>query len=632
MISEKHFGHDNVLTATIPVVAEILGETFPELNQKLFNSLEIIKYEQDLFKMLRETLSKGAREILNQNPKLAELNIYEYPGFIQAYNEFNRYKKSNRKEVNGEMAFQLYSTFGLDTDFIERLAELEGMTVDFNAFEERMNQMKKNNETQFNEEVLNKFHNVLPSTNDDAKHDYKYSKKENLYKVNKIKSKVAAIFDGEKLIQNSSEAKSENLKLIFDKTPFYCESGGQQSDDGFLIFNSGKYKLKSLTSQRNFIIHEIENDPNNSIKTGDEIELQVDDEKRSANIRNHTATHILNSAVRKFFKLPTYQKSSAVTSEHLKIELAILGPKINEKNIEELENFVRKKINENLERKIRVINSQELESESNVIMVPGEIYPDAGIRVINFGDFSKELCCGTHAFNTNELIDFTFTNVKSTGRSTYVFTAITGEKAIEAIKKGDEILNRLEFLKQKITIEKFSDIMSEVRKIQTELKKISHLKKLKCLNLISEIKEEIKQKSRDVLSELLAVEMEIVKEKNDKNSFVIHYLSCSDFMKSVSLEKATRFVDDKPVIILSRNEDEIKARCVVPQKDVDDNFNAKNWLSVVGNVFKSKVENPRGQNPLEVCFMKGKKVKHELFNEQLEDAIEEAKKFAMKNN
>jgi alanyl-tRNA synthetase len=263
--------------------------------------------------------------------------------------------------------------------------------------------------------------------------------------------------------------------------------------------------------------------------------------------------------------------------------------------------------------------------------VPGEIYPDAGIRVINFGDFSKELCCGTHAFNTSELIDFTFVNVKSTGRSTYVFTAITGEKAKEFQIRGEEILTKLKSLKEKISVENFSDIMSEVRKVQIQFNKISHLKKLKCLNLISEIKEEIKQKSRNALSELLSVEMEIVKEKNDKNPFVIHYLSCSDFMKSVSLEKATRCIDDKPVIILSLTDDEIKARCVVPFNFVDRKFNAQKWLTVVGKVFNSKVENPRGQDPFEVCFMKGKKIKQEMFDEQLEEAIENAKKFATNN-
>lgn len=630
MISEKHFSHENLLNATVPVIADILVESYPELTQKLFNSLDIIKYEQDLFKTLRDSQTKGVTEILNQNPKLAELNLYEYPGFIAAYQELKRYKKSNPKEVNGEMAFQLYSTYGLDTDMIDRLAEIEEMTVDFDAFEERMNLMKKNNETHFNEEVLTKFHNVLPPTRDEAKHDYEYS--QNLYKVKPVKSKVVAIFDGEDLIQNSSEAKSENIKVIVNESPFYCESGGQESDDGFLIKNNIKCQLKSLTTQRNFIIHEIERDLKNPITVGDEIELQVDNEKRTACIRNHTATHILNSAVRKIFKLPTYQKSSAVSSDYLKIELAILGPKINEKNIFDIEQFVQQKIKESLEKKVRIINSQELESESNVIMVPGEIYPDAGIRVINFGDFSKELCCGTHAFNTSELLDFAFLNVKSTGRSTYVFTATTGQKAIDALINGDKFIKTLEKLKENVTIERFSEVMTEIRKISPELNKISHLKKLKCLQLINEIKEDIKQKGRSLLTELLSVEMQTVKEKNEQNPFVIHYLSCSDFMKSVSLEKATRYFDDKPVIILSLTQDEIKARCVVPSKDIDENFNAEKWLTTVGNVFKSKVENPRGQNPLEVCFMKGKKVKQENFNEKLEDAIDRARKFAMRSN
>lgn len=621
------------MNVTVPVVANILGETFPELTQKLFTSLEIVKYEEEVFKMLRETSSKAVREILNENPNLAELNIYEYPGFIPAYKEYKRYKRSNHKEINGEMAFQFYSTYGLDTDFIERFAELEGMSLDIDAFEERMNQMKKNNETYFDEELLSKCNNVLPPTRDEAKHDFVYDLQDNLYKVKPIMSKVVAIFDGEQIVQSTHEAKSKNVKIIFNESPFYCESGGQQSDDGYVLHNGIKNKLMSLASQRNIIVHTIANDLNNPIAIGDEIELHVDNEKRTSCIRNHTATHILNSAVRKSFKLPTYQKSSAVNNDYLKIELAILGPKLNENNLTELEKLVQQCIQDNpLERKVRIINSQELESESNVIMVPGEIYPDAGIRVINFGDFSKELCCGTHAFNTRELINFAFLNIKSTGRSTYVFTATTGQKATDAILRGDKILDHLKNLKDNVTIENFEETMSEIRNISTEMKNVAHLKKLECQNLIKEIKEDIKVKGRSILGELLSVEMKLVKEKNEENPFVIHYLSCSDLMKSVSLEKATRWVDDKPVIVLSLTEDEIKARCVVPRDRIQKEFNAESWLKVVGKIFKSKVENPRGQDPQEVCFMKGKKIKQEIFHDQLKNAIKEARKFAMRAN
>ena len=257
----------------------------------------------------------------------------------------------------------------------------------------------------------------------------------------------------------------------------------------------------------------------------------------------------------------------------------------------------------------------------------GEIYPESGIRLVNYGDFSKELCCGTHAFNTKELMDFSFINVKSPGRSNYVFTAVTGEDAIEAQKSGEEFLNYLKNIKENFEAKEFSEILPEIRNTSKKYNKISHLKKLECEKIISEIKEEIKNKGRDVLRYLLANEMKDVEEKNQQNSHVVHFLNCSDLM-SVSLEKATKFIKDKPVIVLSLNEGELKARCVVPKKDVKENFDAQKWLSVVGKHVKSEVENPRGQDPLNVCFMKGRRIKPEDSVKVIEEAVKKANKFA----
>lgn len=633
LISENHFGHENLLNETIPVVANILGEAFPELHQKLFSSLEIVKYEQELFKMLRDTMSNGIRDILYHNPKLAELNVYEYPGFIQAFNEFNRYKKSNKKQVSGEMAFHLHTSFGLDLPLIKRIAEIDGMTVDTDTFKERMNQMKKNNETHVNEETLLIFDNTLPATSNDSKYDYGYDKVNQIYRTKALESNILAIFDGQNIVQSTDEVSSPTVKIIVAESPFYYESGGQQSDEGFLSKDDVEFPIKSLGMQRNFVIHEIERNTENPLKTGDKIKLHVNDEKRTECIRNHTATHILNAAVRSTINLPTYQKSSAVTNTHLKIELAIMGPKLNEKNVVTLEEHVRKIIKTNLEKKVRIINSQELGSESNVVMVPGEIYPDAGIRLVTFGDeYSKELCCGTHAFNTNELIDFTFLNVKSTGRISYLFSATTGQNAIDALDKGEELLKRLQKLSECITVDNFAQIMIETRQISTLISSknnIAYLKKIECQKLINDIKEIIKQQSRSVLSDVLEAEMKSIVKQNEANSFIIHFLACSDLMKSVSLLKATRYVTDKPVLILSLTNDELKARCCVPTNVICDKFDADKWLSVIGSVFKSSVEPPKGQNSLQVCFMKGKKVKLDSFNEQLEKAIHSASNFAI---
>jgi hypothetical protein len=99
----------------------------------------------------------------------------------------------------------------------------------------------------------------------------------------------------------------------------------------------------------------------------------------------------------------------------------------------------------------------------------------------------------------------------------------------------------------------------------------------------------------------------------------------------VTLHKATRFVGDRPIILMSCADDEVKARCCVPKDMISESFNAEKWLRNIGKVFKSTVEPPKGQNPLEVCIMKGRKVKPEAFNGLLEEAIASAKEYASSN-
>ena len=99
--------------------------------------------------------------------------------------------------------------------------------------------------------------------------------------------------------------------------------------------------------------------------------------------------------------------------------------KLSETDVRHIEESVQKYIKDDfLERKVEIVNSQELQNQLNntsIIMVPGEIYPDDNIKIISFGNLSKELCCGSHVFNTSQIEDFTFSSVKSTGRISYIF-------------------------------------------------------------------------------------------------------------------------------------------------------------------------------------------------------------------
>jgi alanyl-tRNA synthetase len=607
------------------------------LHQKLFNSLEILKYEEEYFQSLKDSLSKGIRDIINQNPKLNDLDLFEYPGFSSAYQDFNKYKKSNKKEITGEMAFKLHSTYGLDIDLIEKLAETEHMTVDINGFEDKMEQMKNKLLESVDGEKAIKLDNVLLSTNNDLKYNYTYDDSNNFFCTNSVHSTIIGIFDSNGTpINSSSDAKTSSIRIVTESSPFYCESGGQQSDCGYLIKNGQKFRVNSVTSQKEVILHSLQHDSKVMLKVGDLVELKIDDVKRTSCIRNHSATHIINAVIRQLIKLPIYQKSSLVTSSQLKIELAMIGPKLSETDVRNIEEGVQKVIrNDNLDQKVEIVNSQQLQNQlDNIVMVPGEIYPDDNIRIISFGDLSRELCCGSHVHNTSQIGDFTFSSVKSTGRISYLFTGLTAISARNAIQKGDEVINELKQLKKVASLNNFNEILNNVRRISTELMsmEISYLKKLKCQRLIEAIKDQIKNESRSVLSELLDIEMKSATQKHKESKFIVHFLACSDLMKNVSLQKATRLIDNKkPIIAVTCVDDEIKARCCVPQEMINDKFDAEKWLKSFAETYKSKVEPPKGQNKLEVCFMRGRKIKPDSFHSMLERAVKSAEHYASEN-
>lgn len=593
-----------------------------------------MKHEQEVFKSIRDKMSKDVENIIKNNSKLAELEMFDYPDFVRGFKYFCDYKKTNSKVVSGDFMYFIYTSCGFDLELIERLAELEGMSIDNDGFDERMKQDKKAySDKHMTAELISKLDCLLNNpTDNDLKYNYTFDGVHQAYQVEPVTSKIISIIDQNGSIESTEVASGSSVKVVVEKSPFYYESGGQDSDDGHICKNDKKFRLKSLSNQKNCVVHEIETIRDEPLKVGDEVQLLVDQEKRSALTRNHSATHLINSAIRRITNSPVYQKSSLVTADSLKIELSCLGPKLSHQDFEKFESLVRSHIKEKpLDRQIRVLNSQELQHESDIVMVPGEVYPDVGIRLVAFGDFSKELCCGTHVFNTKELIDFTFLNMKSTGRNSYLFTATTGIAAIDALAIGAQLLEKLKTINQNISIESCDEVESRIRDISSKLNSdlpISFIKKVECQQLIEIVKLKLKRLRANILSDLLESEMKSVQERNTQNSFIVHFLTCADLMKPDSLQKATQHIADKPVLILSLTKDKVQARCCVPPHLVTESFNAESWLKQVAHVYRAKVSSAKGDNPKEACNMKEKSVHPKSFESRRQEATIAAKEYA----
>lgn len=224
------------------------------------------------------------------------------------------------------------------------------------------------------------------------------------------------------------------------------------------------------------------------------------------------ATHILNASVRKIANCAVYQKSSMVTENDLKLEVGIYGLRLDQKKIEEIEGLVRNVIKSKSRVTHICINSQQLLKMDEITMIPGEIYPENNLRVVeinacNLNFMSRELCCGTHATNTRQLLDFCIVDVKSGTRGGYIFYGITGTKAELAHLNGNQILDDVDKIKLDLQNgkSKIENLLSRVQQLRKKIEQksrnfiIPYTVKMSCLNILDTIFNEIRHISKENL-------------------------------------------------------------------------------------------------------------------------------------
>lgn len=243
--------------------------------------------------------------------------------------------------------FHLYSTHGLDFDILEKLAEMEDMFLDKSSFDECMQRTKnkycKHTDGDLLNLIVDNLH--LEKTDNSGKYNYVFDDQLQEYHVKSLNATILAIISDNKLVGNTKDTASNSIFVIVNKSPFYYESGGQDSDSGCLMKDNVEYPLLSVSNRKDFLLHKINikdlEKQSKYLKVGDAVELLVDNKKRTKITRNHSGTHLLNAAIRKLVSAPIYQKSSFVGNENFKIELAVFGQKLSVAHIHEIESFLR---------------------------------------------------------------------------------------------------------------------------------------------------------------------------------------------------------------------------------------------------------------------------------------------------
>ncbi|KAM8710971.1 hypothetical protein ACLKA7_017584 [Drosophila subpalustris] len=669
-ISEQVFAHQNLLAQLVPIVCETLGEAYPELAAKQQTVLDLIAHEQEVYKNLRESSSKAFAEVLTEFPKLDDIDLMECPGFVPAYREFQVQRSSfPNNTIPGDFLYKLTDTYGLTEDSFLKLAELENMNCDLQRYRAelalaklRTRQPQRSGRDLQLQQRIDKAQAELTkrlatSTDNSHKYNYSYDPSSESYSMPIVSSQVLGLLHNDKEVSNlrltanssSSSSPSATLSIVTAASNFYFESGGQQSDLGKLLLLKNKHKpeqqhqlqVLDVKHLNNCVVHvcSLNHSEDLELAVGDVVQLQVDAKHRQLNMCHHTATHLLNAAIRSLFNKVTYQVSSGVSSEHCKLEVGLLGKRVQKTDVQHIEDLINRVICSATPVRVQHLSAADVLQQNDITMIPGEVYPEHGLRLISvqcpeLGLSSKELCCGTHVTNTKHLSAFCIVNLKQTNRARFAFTAVAGQAAENVLKTVALLRHRVDMLEQQFQADKLTNATeNELQTIRHNMLhsdiKLPFAFKVDTLERINEMLRKLKETSRTTLKEFVVVEMRnlMLEKPLDTNPYILHYISSSALLEEIPLQRATKLCTDRPILVVSMCDNIVKARCCVPQNCISDQFNATLWLQSFAATFGGQVTAPKGQNPELVCNMKGRRVNTQ-FEEQLEQAMCSAQAYA----
>ncbi len=250
-------------------------------------------------------------------------------------------------------------------------------------------------------------------------------------------AKVVALFRGNESVKQLADG--EEGAVILDRTPFYAESGGQVGDRG--VLESGKVRVDVRDTQKRGAAHvHFGSISGGALSVGDTVKAEVSMELRSPTMLNHSATHLLHAALRHVLGSHVTQKGSLVEPERLRFDFSH-GQPLTTEEIAVLEDLVNREIRRNVAAEVNVMSYDEA-MKSGAMALFGEKYGDK-VRVLKFGEFSVELCGGTHVSRTGDIGFFKITGESGIASGVRRIEAVTGQRAMELVREKDATLNRI---------------------------------------------------------------------------------------------------------------------------------------------------------------------------------------------
>lgn len=436
---------DPFLYKLVDVLAETMGDVFPEVVEKKDYVKKIIKAEEDSF---NATLDRG----------------------IELFNEIvNKLNKQKIKVIPGEDVFKLYDTFGFPVDLTNVMAREINFGIDEDGFNKLMNEQK----VRGREASKDKFASISVTLND-------------LSGFNLVDSNPT-IFTGYDELQTKAKiigikTDSVNTFVILDKSPFYVESGGQTDDLGILVVDSKSYDVVDVTKIENLVIHVINSANSSSLEIGTEVFAEVDVTRRWDIMRNHSVTHFLHKALRTVLGTHVQQAGSYVGPDRLRFDFTHFA-KLTADEINQIEAMVNVNTRKNYQLKHHRNTPFDEAKKMGALMFFGDKYGDK-VNVVQFGDFSMEFCGGTHVHNSSEIGLFKILSESSIASGVRRIEAVTGAGVEKFIQSQAEQI--------KLSEQKIEELLDVKKKLEKEISELKIKEKLEQLDHILSLSSEEK--------------------------------------------------------------------------------------------------------------------------------------------
>jgi len=416
----------------VDALNEQMGQAYPELRKSVEHVKRVLKVEEERF---AETLEQGMR--------ILDDVIEDLDG----------------KVIPGEVVFKLYDTYGFPLDLTADIARERKLDVDSEGFEREMEAQRQRARaaSQFGGEQSAEIE--LEGKTDFTGYDSLEDK-----------SMVIALFkDGQ---STESLKAGDKGMVVLDHTPFYAESGGQAGDGGQLHADGAVFNVLDTRKQGGSVFGHLGTSVEGVIRVGDSLSAEVDADRRLQTALHHSATHLLHAALRQVLGDHVQQKGSSVEAARLRFDFAHFEP-ISREQLSEIERLVNAQIRENELVETRIMSIDDAKATGAMALF-GEKY-DEQVRVLRMGDFSTELCGGTHVKALGDIGLFKI--VMETGIASGVrrIEAVTGEQAIAWIEQDEDRLLRIGSLinaARDEVEEKVSKILEQNKKLEKELQQI----------------------------------------------------------------------------------------------------------------------------------------------------------------